>query len=61
MKSKQQKYEEAIARNADNRGKYLHEATELGLQGDKREAFADHKQGVRRVKEHKRTVVNLDE
>lgn len=61
MKSKQQKRDEAIARNADKRGKYLDQATKLGLEGADRETFADHRQGIPKKHEHVRSNVVLDD
>ena len=46
MKSKSQKRDEAIERNAPNRDKYKQEAIKAGKEGDAVEAFADYKQGV---------------
>lgn len=46
MKSKAQKQEEAIERNAKYRPKYLKEAEEKGLEGEYARAYADRKQGI---------------
>lgn len=46
MKSKSQKRDEAIERNAKHREKYKKQAIEAGKEGEAVEAFADYKQGV---------------
>lgn len=50
MKTKNQKREEAIARNAKHRNKYLNEAEERGLVGFDAKEFADCKQGLSSTK-----------
>lgn len=46
MKSKAQKREEAIERNAQYRDKYLKEAEDKGYVGHDAKEYADHKQGI---------------
>lgn len=46
MKSKAQKREEAIERNAQYRDKYLKEAEDKGLVGFDAKEYADRKQGI---------------
>lgn len=51
MKSKAQKYAEAIERNAKHRSKYILEAEErFPNDTEKQQAYADQKQGIRKTR-----------